>query len=156
MADTTITAASSVGSQIVQAAKKVAQDAAGKPYIWGGTTLTGFDCSGYVSYAYKQVFPDFGHMNTTQMRTGGKFIEVKTAAPGDLVFFPAGTNPYEVEKHNKKVFPEHVGIVLDEDTWIGSQSSTGVAQVPFDQVWWSARKKIFLHYTGLPPTPAAR
>lgn len=140
-----------IRSQIVQTAKQAGQDAAGQPYTMGGKSTAGFDCSGFVAYVYQQVIPGYVYMDTAGIRNNGRFKEVKTAAPGDLVFFPKGKNPYEVKKGNQREFPDHVGIVLDANTWIGSQSSTGVALVHFNNLWWSARTRIFLRYTGLPP-----
>jgi cell wall-associated NlpC family hydrolase len=52
-----------------------------------------------------------------------------------------------VKKGNNKVFDNHVGIVLDTNTWIGSQTSTGVASVPMANPWWAARSRKFLRYT---------
>ncbi len=138
-------------SQIVQIAKQAAQASAGRPYTFGGKTASGFDCSGFVFYVYQQVFPDFFYMDTATIKSSGKFIEVKTASAGDLVLFQKGKNPYEVKRGINKEFPDHVGIVLDGNTWIGSQSSTGVAQVQFSNPWWSLRAQILLRYTVLPP-----
>src|SRR2546422_7128984 len=72
------------------------------------------------------------------------FKETKTPQAGDLIFFPSGTNSYEVKKKNNRVYPAHVGIVLDDGHWIGSQTSTGVAQVPMSSslVGWT-REEIF-------------
>jgi cell wall-associated NlpC family hydrolase len=136
---------------VVNAALDTAKAAAGKPYKYSGKTSSGFDCSGFVCYVYQQVFPAFQYMDTTLIEGGPWFIEVATLKPGDLIFFPAGQNPYEVKKKNKKVFPAHVGIVIDKDNWIGSQSSTGVAKVGMKHVWWSARDKKFLRYATLLP-----
>lgn len=136
-------------TKIVQAAKQAAKAAAGRPYIPGGKSVTGFDCSGFVAYVYQQIFPDYGYMDTISIRTGSRFAQVTIPSPGDLIFFPKGKNPYEVRKGNQREFPNHVGIVLDANTWLGSQSGTGTAVVRMTNPWWGARTKIFLRYVGL-------
>jgi cell wall-associated NlpC family hydrolase len=64
---------------------------------------------------------------------------------GDLVVFPAD---------GKLV--AHVGIVVDEAHWIGSQSSTGVAKVKFSNPWWGKRKRSFRRLGSLSTTALQR
>ncbi len=127
--------------KLVDAANQAAKDAAGKPYTPNGRTVAGFDCSGFVTYVYHQVFPRYAHMNTDAIQASALYRKVAMPQPGDLIFFPTGVNPYD-----KKSYPNHVGIVLDGSTWIGSQSSTGVAAVKMINPWWSPRTKCFLQY----------
>lgn len=151
MADSVSNDGSSDGNRraIVKSALDTARKSAGKAYMYGGKTTSGFDCSGFVFYVYKNVFADFNYKTASMLASGPWFKVVESPRPGDLIFFPAGQNPYEVNKNNKKIFPDHVGIVIDNDNWIGSQSSTGVAKVSMKSPWWSARPKKFLRYTGL-------
>jgi len=135
--------------KIVNAALEAFKAAAGSPYLYGGKSTKGFDCSGFVTYVYQQVFPNYAYVDTDGIRDSGIFNEVVNPKPGDVIFFPKGTNPYEVNKGNEQEFPNHVGVVLDATTWIGSQSSTGVAKVQMANPWWSARKKLFLQYALL-------
>jgi cell wall-associated NlpC family hydrolase len=136
---------STLRQQLVDAAIQAAKDSAGKPYTPNGRTTTGFDCSGFVTYVYKKVFPNYAHMNTDAIETSPLYKKVTMPRPGDLIFFPSGVNPYD-----KKSYPNHVGIVLDSGTWIGSQTSTGVGKVMLTNPWWSPRTKRFLQYTFLP------
>ena len=136
-------------AKIVAAALEAATASKGRAYKFGGRTTAGFDCSGFVSYVYQLVFPDFAYVGTEQLRSGGLFSEVTTPSAGDLIFFPEGENPFEVAKNNKRDFPNHVGIVLDAHTWIGSQSSTGVARVPMTSAWWKGRAAVYLRYKNL-------
>ena len=76
----------------------------GTPYVWGGNTPdSGFDCSGFVCYVYKQ-------FNIALPRTSGQQFDAGTpipyveAQPGDLILF-AGPK-------NGPGNPGHVGIVL--------------------------------------------
>jgi cell wall-associated NlpC family hydrolase len=136
-------------SKLVEAGQKAAQDSAGKAYKYSGKDTGGFDCSGFVSYVYSHVFSSFPYMDTKVLESGGQFAETTKPQPGDLIFFPAGTNPYEVARKNMKTFPDHVGIVIDASTWMGSQSSTGVAVVKMTNPWWGARSRKFLKYKGI-------
>jgi len=136
---------------IVKAALETWKAAAGKGYLYGGKTTAGFDCSGFVSYVYQQVLPQFSYLDTSHIENGPLFIETKNPQPGDVIFFSAGQNPYEVKRKNKRAYPAHVGIVLDSNTWIGSQSSTGVSKVSMDNSWWTARTFKFLRYSGISP-----
>jgi cell wall-associated NlpC family hydrolase len=122
---------------------------AGKPYTFGGKTTAGFDCSGFVTYVFKQVFSNFVSVDTNDIQTTGFFTLTTSPQPGDVIFFPKGTNPYEVKKGNKKEFPNHVGIVIDQASWIGSQSSTGVAIVKTTNPWFAARITQYYKYSQI-------
>lgn len=141
----------SLRAQIVEAAIKALNDSAGNSYQPGGKTTAGFDCSGFVSYVYNIVVPEYVYMDTEHIASSSSFQQVTTKLPGDLIFFPKGKNPYEVAKNNNREFGNHVGIILDGIYWIGSQNSTGVAKVKFTNPWWKDREQRFLRYKTLPP-----
>lgn len=139
-----------VRRKLAQTAIDTAKAAAGTDYTVGGKTLSGFDCSGFAYYVFHRVFPDFNYMTAAEIGMSSSFSEVTAYRPGDLVFFPAGAVPYEVRHHkNNKVFPDHVGILVDHGHWISSQSSTGPDAVALNNIWWGSRPMKFLKYIKL-------
>ncbi len=76
----------------------------GVPYVWGGNTTTGFDCSGLVQYAY-----GLSQRNTTeQAKIGAHHYDVTNAPAGALVFWGSDSAPY------------HVGISLGNGQYVAA------------------------------------
>jgi cell wall-associated NlpC family hydrolase len=136
-------------AKVVKAAQDAMVAAAGTDYTVNGRTTAGFDCSGFVSYVFQQVFDDYKHMDTEHIAASKLFAKVTAYRPGDLIFFPAGSVPYELKKGDKRVFPRHVGVVVDHGHWISSQTSTGPAKVAINNLWWGSRPYYFLSFTKL-------
>lgn len=82
---------------------EIARTQLGKPYLWGGARPeTGFDCSGLVQWAYRQV--GIALPRTAQQQFGATArLSPEQIQPGDLVFF-AHTNPLSADPVT------HVGI----------------------------------------------
>lgn len=93
----------------------------GTPYKYGGTTDSGFDCSGFTSHVFQEFGVPVSRSSTTQSEDGIA-VSRDESQPGDLVIF-TGTNPQVRE-------PGHVGIVISEpgDTisFVHSSSNGGV------------------------------
>lgn len=62
----------------------VAAQHTGIPYLWGGTTTSGFDCSGYTGYMFKQVGISLPRTAAAQQAAA---TPTSNPQPGDLVFF---------------------------------------------------------------------
>ena len=58
----------------------------GVPYVWGGASPSGFDCSGLIMYAYAQIGVSLPHHAASQYGMGSP-VSRDQLAPGDLVFF---------------------------------------------------------------------
>lgn len=82
-----------------------------------------FDCSGFVSWAFRQAGISVP-ASTDALRYAGTRVSVSEMRPGDLVFF----NTYKTDGH--------VGIYLGGGKFIGSQSSTGVAIANMSSGYW--------------------
>jgi peptidoglycan DL-endopeptidase CwlO len=67
----------------------------GIPYLWGGTTPSGFDCSGFVQYVYANFGVKIGRTTYDQIKDGSE-VQINQLQPGDLVFFGTSDDPHHV------------------------------------------------------------
>jgi cell wall-associated NlpC family hydrolase len=103
----------------------------GVPYVWGGSTPSGFDCSGLVQYVFKQHGITLNRTTKTQYQQG-TFVKKSNLQPGDLVFFQ---NTYTAGI-------SHVGIYIGSGEFIHASSSQGVTISSLSNSYWSS------HYYG--------
>ena len=59
----------------------------GTPYVWGGASPSGFDCSGFSMYVYAQMGVSLPHNAAMQYNTVGTYVPRDQLQAGDLVFF---------------------------------------------------------------------
>lgn len=87
----------------------------GYPYVWGGNTPSGFDCSGFTQWVYRQVGVSLPRTTFSQWNVG-THVSYDQLQPGDLVFFTT-----------EGVFCNHVGIYLGGGEFISAATpSQGV------------------------------
>jgi cell wall-associated NlpC family hydrolase len=92
----------------------IVSDLIGTPYVAGGTSSKGFDCSGFSSYVFEKMGVDLPRTSASQAQTGKKIAKSDLIA-GDLVFF--NTNGRGVS---------HVGIYVGDGKFAHASSSKGV------------------------------
>ncbi|GAC1426411.1 MAG: hypothetical protein NVSMB7_02880 [Chitinophagaceae bacterium] len=99
------------------------------PYLWGGTTKKGVDCSSLIQQLLQDVY------NITIPRTSvdqfftlwiDKFGSTQYLSEGDLVFF----------RTNKEKVVSHVGLYLNNRMFLNSSSSKGVSIANLDDSYW--------------------
>ncbi len=71
---------------------KIAEKYLGIPYVYGGTTPKGFDCSGFMQYIFNQVGIKLPRTSQQQSKVGKK-VDYKDLSPGDLIFSNWGEGP---------------------------------------------------------------
>lgn len=71
----------------------IAERFIGSPYVYGGSSPSGFDCSGFTSYVYGLAGKSIPRTATAQMQAA---IRVASPQPGDLIFFGSGSYAYHV------------------------------------------------------------
>lgn len=58
----------------------------GVRYVWGGTTPSGFDCSGFIQYVYRSQGISLPRTSRAQAASG-KYVSIANAQPGDILYF---------------------------------------------------------------------
>jgi len=96
----------------------------GVAYAWGGATPNGFDCSGFIFYAYKEAGMDIKRYSSEGYHMRSYYVD--TPKVGDLVFFE-GTYKSGIS---------HVGIYVGNNEFIHASSTGGVITTSLDNAYW--------------------
>ncbi|WP_110927526.1 C40 family peptidase [Bacillus massiliglaciei] len=108
---------------------KYAKTLIGTPYVWGGTTTSGFDCSGFVNYVFKKS-QGITLPRTTSLLYSNTGLKVSSPSVGDLVFFDTSSS---------KTGVSHVGIYIGNGQFINASSSKGVSIADLNNSYWKPR-----------------
>lgn len=101
-----------MGEQAVNLARQYL----GVPYVWGGTTPNGFDCSGLVQYVYKQLGINISRTTYRQVNDGRAVTKDELKA-GDLIFFANSGSVH------------HVGIYIGDGQFIHAPQTGDVVKI---------------------------
>ena len=97
----------------------------GTPYVWGGASPAGFDCSGFVMYVYAQVGVSLPHSSYAQYGYGSP-VSRGDLQPGDLVFFDGLGHEGIYVGGGSFIHAPHTGDVVKISSMTGWYASTYV------------------------------
>ncbi len=130
------------GSDIVGEASKFV----GTPYVWGGESPSGFDCSGLVQYVFHTFGIDLPRTSEQQAGAGQAVAGLGNAQPGDLLFFAGSDGTASA--------PGHVGIYIGNGKMIDApHTGTNVQIQSFDPSSVVSIRRV-LPDTAVTPTAA--
>ncbi len=122
------------GNSTGQQAVQIAMRYLGVPYVWGGASPSGFDCSGLTMYAYAQLGISLPHFTGSQW-TAGPHVSRDQLAPGDLVFFTPSLG--------------HMGMYIGNGSFIHAPHTGDVVKISsLSDPWYSSEYQGAVRVTG--------
>lgn len=99
----------------------------GTPYILGGNSENGVDCSSFTQIVFRDFFEESLPRNTREQLQIGSGVRRNHIQPGDLIFFRTGRGVL------------HVGIAMEEGNFLHASVSNGVMISNLNQNYWAGR-----------------
>jgi cell wall-associated NlpC family hydrolase len=116
---------STLGGQAVA----IAEQYLGVPYVWGGASPSGFDCSGFTMYVYAQLGVSLPH-NAASQYFALPHVPTTDLEPGDLVFFYGLGHVGIYIGGGMMIHAPHTGTVVQISSIAGEGGLYGAARVP--------------------------
>ena len=122
------------GQELIKTGKRFL----GVPYLWGGTSPFGLDCSGFVQLSYK--LNGMGLLRDADIQASDPRtipVEKKDLMAGDMVFFAGGEDKTKIT---------HIGMAIGDGTFIHSSGGgvgvtiNNLTDDPFERNYWGARR----------------
>lgn len=111
-----------------------ANQAIGTNYVWGGQTLNGFDCSGFLYWAYNEAGMSMNRLSTEGYYNRSYYVDQPKV--GDLVFF----------KNTYRSGISHAGIYIGNNEFIHAGTSTGVTTSSLNNSYWKKHYDSFKRF----------
>ena len=96
---------------------KEARQHLGVPYVYGGTTPSGFDCSGFTRWVYEHALGRSLPRTAAEQSALGKSVSMDSLVAGDLLFWGSGSGVY------------HVGVYVGDGEYIHASTGSGKVKI---------------------------
>lgn len=126
-ANGTSSGSASTPTDLGQQIATYAQQFVGYPYVYGGSSPSGFDCSGFMQYVFSQFGYSINRTATAQL-ANGYYVAYEDLRPGDIIYFGYGSTA------------SHVGMYIGNGQFVHAEnSSTGVVITDLSVSWYANR-----------------